>query len=116
MNIYPPQLPPPPQQPGGYNPFNPFGGYDPGMDYIPWLPGRTSPRFLPYLIVAGVILICSCCSFLVGVVFGIELPGVIAPSPSAAPPSEPTPESFQWRVAYPQAAHRVEHPAHSAKL
>ncbi|TAH49977.1 MAG: hypothetical protein EYC68_15500 [Chloroflexota bacterium] len=121
MNSYPPQLPPP-QQPGGYNPFNPYQGYDPSADYVPWLPGRQGPRFIPIAIVAAAILICSCCSFLAGTIFGIELPGMIAPSTSSPPrdqnnqpsseeptPEEPTPEEpapqeggFHWQVIYPQ--------------
>lgn len=103
MNRYPPSPPqlPPPQPPGGYNPFNPFSGYDPNIDYVPWLPGRQGPKFLPYAIVVGAIVICSCCSFLVGVVFGIELPGFLQPSSPPAqvqPEEEPTPNSFQWRL------------------
>lgn len=114
MNNYPPQLPPPSQ--GGYNPFNPYQGYDPNADYVPWLPGRQSPRFLPIVIVVGALLICSCCAFLFGVVVGIELPGFLAPSNSEqpnnssnnepqpqdeAPPEESAPQNFQWRVIYP---------------
>lgn len=106
MNNYPPQLPPPPPS-GGYNPFNPYQGYDQSADYIPWLPGRQGPRFLPIALIVGAILICSCCSFLAGTIFGIELPGFLGPSSSSQsntqpgdqpPPEEPTPESFMWQV------------------
>lgn len=113
MNNYPPQLPPP-QQSGGYNPFNPYQGYDPNSDYVPWLPGKQGPRFLPIAIIVAAILVCSCCSFLAGTVFGIELPGFLAPSPNSQnnnnnnnnnqePTPEDTPESsnFMWQVVYP---------------
>jgi hypothetical protein len=102
---YPPQLPPP----GGYNPFNPYGGYDPNLDYVPWLPGRQSPRFLPIAIVVGAILLCSFCAFCAGVIVGIELPGFIAPSSSqdqnpdidnGGAAEEPTPESYHWHLTY----------------
>jgi hypothetical protein len=109
-----PQLPPP-QQPGGYNPFNPYQGFDPNADYVPWLPGRQGPRYLPIAIVVGAILLCSCCSFLVGTVFGIELPCLIAPSSCSSdqnqnapqrqnqnPADTPTQEPFEWRLIYPQ--------------
>jgi len=115
LNQYPPQLPPP-QQPGGYNPFNPYQGYDPNADFVPWLPGRQGPRFLPIALILGAILFCSCCTFFVGIVIGIELPGILAPSPSSqrnqrnaqptdepAPEESPTPEGFKWRVVYPNS-------------
>ncbi len=103
MNNYPPE--PPPQNPSTYNPFNPYAGYDPNADYVPWLPGRQGPRFLPVVIIVAAILICSCCAFLVGVVTGIELPGIIAPPPpppnqEQPPPEAPTPESFHWQISY----------------
>jgi len=78
------------------------------MDYVPWLPGRQGPRFIPIAIVVGAILLCSFCAFCAGVVTGIELPGIIAPtppdnnSPSDTPQDEPTPESFMWQVVYSQ--------------
>lgn len=95
---YPPQLPPPGG--GGYNPFNPYQGYDPNVDYIPWLPGRQSARFLPIAIIVGAILLCSCCSFLFGIVVGIELPGFLAPSPSQNNDNF-NDGGFNWRVIYP---------------
>lgn len=111
MNNYPPQLPPPPQGPSGYNAFNPYQGYDPNADYVPWIPGKQGPRFLPIALIVGAILICSCCAFLAGTVFGIELPGFLAPSsssqnsndqqsPDANPTDEPTPSSMIWQVVY----------------
>jgi hypothetical protein len=107
LNNYPPQLPPP-QPPGGYNPFNPYQGYDPNADYIPWLPGRQGPRFIPIALIVGAILICSCCSFLIGTIFGIELPAILSPT-SASPPNEnppgedvpPDEGGFHWQVVYP---------------
>lgn len=100
MNNYPPQLPPPPPS-GGYNAFNPYQGYDQNADYIPWLPGRQSPRFLPILLIAAAILICSCCSFLTGAILVYELDGINHPSspapqqqPQDQPTPEPTPEGF----------------------
>lgn len=111
MINYPPQ---PPQLPpgGGYNPFNPYSGYDPNADYVPWLPGRQGPRFIPIALIAGAILLCSCCSFLAGTIFGIELPGLLIPSAPSSPASpqqeappqaEPTPESSMWQVSYQNA-------------
>lgn len=115
MNNYPPQLPPPPPQgPSGYNPFNPYQGYDPNADYVPWIPGRQGPRFLPIAIIVAAILVCSCCAFLAGTVFGIELPGYLAPSPTSGqnqnqndnqqPTDEPsptdTPGGLMWQVIY----------------
>jgi hypothetical protein len=109
LNNYPPQ--PQLPAPGGYNPFNPYSGYDPNADYVPWLPGRQGPRFLPIAIIVAAILICSCCSFLAGTVFGIELPGLLQPSnsgqqnPGQQPQQEPTqeeppPGSFMWQVTH----------------
>lgn len=108
LNNYPPQPPQYPPQlpaPGGYNPFNPYQGYDPNIDYVPWLPGRQGARFLPMAIIVGSILLCSCCSFLFGIVVGIELPGFLEPSP----PPENNQEfqdpgnsgGFHWQVIYP---------------
>jgi hypothetical protein len=101
---YPPQLPPP----GGYNPYNPYGGYDPNIDYVPWMPGRQAPRYLPIAIIVGAVLLCSFCSFCFGVIVGIELPAIIAPSSSQENTDSgsgdqqedaPTPEGgFMWRV------------------
>lgn len=115
MNQYPPQ-PPQLTPPGGYNPFNPYSGYDPSQDYVPWLPGRQGPRFLPIALIVGAVLICSCCAFLTGIIVGIELPDLLAPSnppqqnqdqppPEEPTPEEPTPEggSFHWRILYPNA-------------
>lgn len=105
MNNYPNQ--PPQLPPGNYNPFNPYSGYDPNADYVPWMPGRQSPRFIPILIVVAIVLVCSCCAFFTGTIFGIELPGMLgvdaAPSQqqNEPPPNEePTPESFNYRVTY----------------
>lgn len=109
MNNYPPQLPPPPPPSGGYNPFNPYQGYDPNADYIPWLPGRQGPRFLPILLIVAAILICSCCSFLAGGIIVYELDGINHASASAPdqppeqPTDEPTPESFSWQVVIPNS-------------
>lgn len=116
MNNFPPQLPSP-QQSGGYNPFNPYQGYDPNLDYAPWLPGgRQNPRWLPIAIIVGAVLLCSCCAFLVGIVVGIELPSFLAPSdnsqqnqndntgdPSNQDGSNSEDGSFHWRVVYPNA-------------
>lgn len=108
LNNYPNQ--PPQLPPGGYNPFNPYGGYDPSADYVPWLPGRQSPRFLPLAMIVIAILLCSCCAFFAGTIFGIELPGLLGVDASSGQPQqgpqdeqpteEPTPESFQYRVVY----------------
>lgn len=109
MNNYPNQ--PPSLPPGNYNPFNPYAGYDPGADYVPWMPGRQGPRFIPIAIIVAVVLFCSCCSFFAGTIFGIELPGFLGadasspptrePTPEEkAPTDEPTPESFHYRVIY----------------
>jgi hypothetical protein len=66
---------------------------------------------LPLVIALALLIVCSCCSFLVGVVIGIELPGFFQPAPQqleqqdqgASPDEpfleeEPTPESHIWRV------------------
>lgn len=109
MNTYPNQ--PPQLPPGNYNPFNPYGGYDPAADYVPWLPGRQSPRFLPIVLVVVAVFLCSCCAFFAGTIFGIELPGLLGVDASSAQPKdaapqdeqpteEPTPESFEYRVVY----------------
>lgn len=104
MNNYPNQ--PPQLPPGNYNPFNPYSGYDPNADYVSWMPGRQGPRFLPIAIVVAVVLLCSCCAFMTGIVFGIELPGMLGVDASSAQPQqdqpidEPTPESFNYHVIY----------------
>jgi hypothetical protein len=104
---YPPQLPPQLPPSSGYNPYNPYQGYDPGMDYIPWLPGRGGSRFLPIAIIVGAVLLCSCCSFLVGVVIGIELPGIMGAAPEEPPENtrirDSAPGAFEWRVTYPNS-------------
>lgn len=107
MNSYPPQPPQFPPQlppPGGYNPYNPYQGYDVGPDYIPWLAGRKNSRYLPMALIVGAVLLCSCCAFLFGIVVGIELPGFLAPSSyqnGDAPPTEDT-GGFHWQVTYPK--------------
>jgi len=107
LNNYPNQ--PPQLPPGNYNPFNPYSGYDPNADYVSWMPGRQGPRFIPIVIIVAIILVCSCCAFFTGTIFGIELPGMLgvdaAPqdnsAPDQAPPdAEPSPESFPFRVIY----------------
>lgn len=86
---YPPQLPPGP--PSGYNPFNPYPGFDPNQDYVTWLPGRQSPRFLLIAFVTVLVLLCSCCAFAGGVVSGIELTAFL-PAPAPTPVrSQPPP-------------------------
>lgn len=109
MNNYPNQ--PPQLPPGNYNPFNPYSSYDPNADYVSWLPGRQGPRFLPIVIVVAVVLLCSCCAFFTGTIFGIELPGMLGAdskppaqdnAPQDQPPqdNQPTPESFNYHVTY----------------
>ncbi len=107
MNNYPNQ--PPQLPPGNYNPFNPYSGYDPNADYVSWMPGKQGPRFIPIVIIVALVLVCSCCAFFAGTVFGIELPGILgADAAPASPnktqdeptPAEPTPESFHYRVVY----------------
>jgi hypothetical protein len=109
LNNYPNQ--PPQLPPGNYNPFNPYSGYDPSADYVPWMPGRQGPRFIPIAIVVAIVLVCSCCAFFSGTIFGIELPGLLGVDASssqpqnaapqdAAPTDEPTPSSFNYHVIY----------------
>lgn len=106
LNNYPNQ--PPQLPPGNYNPFNPYSGYDPSADYVPWLPGKQSPRFIPIAIVVALLFVCSCCAFFAGTLFGIELPGILGvdaapqdtPSDELPPEEEPTPETFHYHVSY----------------